>query len=146
VDLVRRGATRLTNGPELHRTPIWSPDGTRLACVRERNGVGEIHVQPATGGQDETLLSNGGLFQSLDAWMPDGRSILFSQLDPVTQRDIWVLPLEGDRTPRPYLKTLCRSSSRARRPTESGFRTWHAKASRPTCTCSRFRQTGRSTR
>jgi serine/threonine-protein kinase len=37
---------------------------------------------------------------------PDGRLLAFSELSPgVRTRDIWVMPLEGDRTPTPFLTT-----------------------------------------
>lgn len=39
------------------------------------------------------------------SWAPDGRFLLFRSQDPVTQSDLWVLPLDGDRTPRIFLKT-----------------------------------------
>ena len=32
-------------------------------------------------------------------WSPDGRFVLFSSQSPTTARDIWALPLEGDRKP-----------------------------------------------
>ena len=32
---------------------------------------------------------------------PDGKTLVFSQVDPATGRDLWMLDLAGDRTPRP---------------------------------------------
>src|SRR5262249_22271345 len=36
---------------------------------------------------------------------PDGRFLLFEQSDPVTGWDTWILPMQGDRTPIPYLRS-----------------------------------------
>ena len=38
------------------------------------------------------------------AWSPDGRFLLYMVVSPRTANDLWVLPLEGDRQPRPYLR------------------------------------------
>ena len=38
-------------------------------------------------------------------WSDDGRFLLFYRVDPQTDRDLWVLPMEGDRTPWVFLKT-----------------------------------------
>jgi len=31
--------------------------------------------------------------------------VLYYEIDPKTQRDLWLLPLDGDRKPVPFLKT-----------------------------------------
>jgi len=65
-------------------------------------------VKPIDGSSPETLLYGGGAtFKSLHAWSRDGKSIVFSQLDPVTGQDLWILPIDGDRagTPVPYVRT-----------------------------------------
>jgi dipeptidyl aminopeptidase/acylaminoacyl peptidase len=38
-------------------------------------------------------------------WSPDGRFILYREADPQTRFDLWMLPLEGERKPYPWLKT-----------------------------------------
>src|SRR5262249_22490898 len=38
-------------------------------------------------------------------WSSDGRFLLYEVLGPKTGYDLWVLPLEGDRKPFPYLQT-----------------------------------------
>ena len=38
-------------------------------------------------------------------WSLDGRFIIYQQTDPKTKRDIWVLPLFGDKKPFPFLQT-----------------------------------------
>ena len=48
---------RFTAGPKRDRDPRWSPDGTRLAFVSEREGKkkGQLYVMPADGGEPMRL-------------------------------------------------------------------------------------------
>ena len=38
------------------------------------------------------------------SWSRDGRFLSFESFDPKTQRDIWILPLEGERKPFTFLR------------------------------------------
>jgi dipeptidyl aminopeptidase/acylaminoacyl peptidase len=77
------GATprRLTNGTG-DTTPRWSPDGSRLAFVRERDGVAQVWLLSDTGGDAEqvTYLSLGA---GVPVWSPDGSRMAFTAaVDP----------------------------------------------------------------
>lgn len=69
---------RFTTGPKRDTFPRWSPDGTRLAFVSEREPKkkGQLYVMPATGGEPVRLtdLKNG---VSNPQWSPDGTRIAF---------------------------------------------------------------------
>ncbi len=39
------------------------------------------------------------------SWSPDGQVLAFSELSPTNGWDVWVLKLESDRKPRPFLQT-----------------------------------------
>lgn len=41
----------------------------------------------------------------MNDWSPDDRFVLYHARDPQTDRNLWVLPLEGDRKPWVFLKT-----------------------------------------
>ena len=41
----------------------------------------------------------------IHTWSPDGKSLVYIEVDPVSARDIWVLPLDGEEKPRPLLRT-----------------------------------------
>ena len=36
---------------------------------------------------------------------PDGKAVIFTMIDPQTRRDIWLLPVSGERQPQPLLQT-----------------------------------------
>jgi dipeptidyl aminopeptidase/acylaminoacyl peptidase len=78
VDAAGGAPRRFTTGPRRDTTPRWSPDGTRLAFVSEREArkKGQLYVMPALGGEPTRLtdLRNG---VSAPAWSPDGARLAF---------------------------------------------------------------------
>jgi dipeptidyl aminopeptidase/acylaminoacyl peptidase len=64
---------RFTAGSKRDTAPRWSPDGTRLAFVSDRdpNKKPQVYVMPADGGEPTRLteLANG---VSTPVWSPDG--------------------------------------------------------------------------
>ena len=107
VDLERGTANRLSSEEEnVDGGFEWSPDGKQVAYMVSNLGPQSIVVVPADGSAPgETVLPAGENFRGLDGWTPDGNSILYEQLDPETNFDLWVLSLEGTREPHPYLKS-----------------------------------------
>jgi len=69
---------RFTAGPKRDRDPRWSPDGTRLAFVSEREGKkkGQLYVMPADGGEP-TRLSDERNGVADPVWSPDGSRLAF---------------------------------------------------------------------
>ncbi len=69
---------RFTTGPRRDTAPRWSPDGSRLAFVSEREAKkkGQLYVMPAQGGESARLtdLKNG---VSAPEWSPDGTRLAF---------------------------------------------------------------------
>ncbi len=100
LDLVRGVRTRLTFGPIGNVSPIWSPDGKWIAYSSAQNGHFAICRKPSDGsGAEETLLTDVDQ-PALDDWSRDGKYLLYSR--PTSSgpgRQIWSLPLEGDRKP-----------------------------------------------
>jgi Tol biopolymer transport system component len=107
VDLSRGLATRFTFTPASGLGPmVWSPDGSRVAFNSNHAGPADIYQKPANGaGEEEVLYQSSAQFKNLDQWSPDGRSLVFEQPDPVTGWDLWLLPMEGDHKPIPYLRS-----------------------------------------
>jgi Tol biopolymer transport system component len=97
--------SRFTVDTALDRFPIWSPDGSRIAFQSNRKSAFNIYQKPAGGAGAEELLVESPQDKYATDWSTDGRFILYHSNDPQTGRDLWVLPLEGDRKPWVFLKT-----------------------------------------
>ncbi|HEX8421799.1 MAG TPA: LpqB family beta-propeller domain-containing protein, partial [Pyrinomonadaceae bacterium] len=67
--------------------PSWSPDGTRLAFVSERDGNAEIYTVSATGGA-VTRLTNNPAADTLPTWF--GHGIAFTSTRD-GNRDVYVM-------------------------------------------------------
>jgi Tol biopolymer transport system component len=84
----------------------WSPDGRRIAFVSKQTGRSEIFVGSADGsGSPELVPTTDALFKYVQDWSPDGRFVIFQTFEPSSGRDLWLLPMSGDRKPEPYLQT-----------------------------------------
>jgi serine/threonine-protein kinase len=103
IDFLRGARTRLTFEKD-NNFPVLSPDGGRVAFSSNRLGRYNLFVASTTGGPAERLTT-GGIWQRPTGWSPDGRQLVFSQQSAKTWWDIWVVPLAGDRTPRPLVVT-----------------------------------------
>jgi Tol biopolymer transport system component len=101
-------ATRFTLGSQtrIGGRPVWSPDGRWVAFTSNRSGPSSIYRRSATAAADEELLyASPGMFKEVSDWTPDDRYLVFEQSDPTTSWDIWLLPLQGERKPIPYLQS-----------------------------------------
>jgi Tol biopolymer transport system component len=56
--------------------PAWSPDGSRLAFVSERDGAPSIYVMAADGSS--VTRRTRGPYDTSPAWSPDGSTIAFA--------------------------------------------------------------------
>ncbi len=108
-DLERGASTRLTFDPEENETPLWSPDGRRIAFTHSTAGSRILWKSADGSGKEETLLAVENHVH-LSSWSGDGKLLAYSELDSKTNWDIWLLPLAGhaatdERKARPFLRT-----------------------------------------
>ncbi len=76
-DLERDVRTRFTFDPADDRTPVWSPDDTRLAFVSNRKTGEEIRVRPVSGQGEAELMFTADSNIVVTDWSRDGRMIFF---------------------------------------------------------------------
>jgi len=77
--------------------PIWTPDGKWIAFDSNRDGQRLLFRRLADGsGPAEPLITNANAAIPT-SWSSDGRALAFHMVTPGGSRDIWILPMEGDR-------------------------------------------------
>jgi Tol biopolymer transport system component len=102
LDVDRGVPSRSTFRPGVSADGIWSPDRNTIAFQSD-NRV--IFRKPANGtGKEDQLLSEGINNRPLD-WSRDGKWIVYETSGGATGTDLWLLPLDGDHKPIPYLQT-----------------------------------------
>jgi Tol biopolymer transport system component len=106
------GQTRLTDEPDaFDGDPSWSPDGTKIAFVSDRDAVSDgdddindiiffdIYVMNADDGSGQTRLTDNDGFDGHPSWSPDGTKIAFSSERDGTEEsrnyEIYVMNLDG---------------------------------------------------
>jgi Tol biopolymer transport system component len=78
---------------------VWTPDGRRVAYSSE----GEMYSRAADGSSDREPLFTADRAVYAAGWSPDGQYLVFNDVHPTNQFDIWVKPLGGE--PRAVLAT-----------------------------------------
>jgi Tol biopolymer transport system component len=103
LDLARDTVSRLTFGKGEDASPVFSPDGERIAYGSDRNGKSDIFLRAASGVGSEELVWKSDEAKWPDDWTKDGKALLVESQNPRSQMDLWLLPLGGDRKPVPLL-------------------------------------------
>ncbi len=73
-------AKRLTSGPAHDWYPVFSPDGSRIAFLRESEIDFGVYVVPASGGEPRRLAYG----QAVVGWTRDGNQVVF--VSPLSSR------------------------------------------------------------
>ncbi len=107
VDLSSGTRNRFTSGPGDKYFSAWTPDGRHIAHnMRNPAGGGyDIFLKSTVGsGAEEKLLADVNEWEVPTGFSPDGR-FLIVQKRKEDRDDLFVLPLEGERTLRPVVTT-----------------------------------------
>jgi dipeptidyl aminopeptidase/acylaminoacyl peptidase len=79
-------------------SPVWSPDGSRIAFWETHSGGGrDIFVKAVKGNGRAELLYKSATAAYPTDWARDGRSLVFGEYTPDTKSDIWTLNLADKR-------------------------------------------------
>jgi Tol biopolymer transport system component len=65
--------------------PAWSPDGSLIAFVSDRDGAPELYVMRPDGGGVRRLTYDGS-FHGRPSWSPDSRSLVFHKTPSLGDR------------------------------------------------------------
>jgi serine/threonine-protein kinase len=102
--------------------PVWSPDGKRLAFGRTLTQRATVGVKNADGtGEPEAPAKPSGDAELPSSWSPDGKTIAYTvtyvaDRSPTRRRfsqDIWLMPMDGSRSPSPWFETPFREAAPA---------------------------------
>jgi len=104
ADLERAAAsTRFTLNPMNDISPVWSPDGGRVAFRSDRTGGNILFGKAFGAGSDEHALSRDDVANPSD-WSPDGRYVIFHQAVAINGLDVGMADLQNGGT-RTFLAT-----------------------------------------
>ncbi len=105
IDLPSGNPVRLTFHPSDDLFSVCSPDGSGIVFAGNRTGYYELYQKSSSGAGDDELLLQTRTSKEPSDWSLDGRFIVYLDILPKTQWDLWVLPMFGDRQPRPFLQS-----------------------------------------
>ncbi|MCU1268376.1 MAG: exported protein of unknown function [Acidobacteria bacterium] len=89
--------TRLTTNAAYDDQPKWSPDGSKIVFMSNRDGNFEIYSMNADGS-NQTRLTNNPAADGFPAWSPDGSKIAFvnGDLRAPESFEIFVMNADGN--------------------------------------------------
>jgi Tol biopolymer transport system component len=93
----------LTRHPANDKWAAWSPDGTWIAFVSDRDGSDDIFVMRADGTSVRSITRTPSLEESHPAWSPTGE-LTFTRHAETGPISLWAVRADG-RNPR-RLKTV----------------------------------------
>lgn len=100
-DLAQGRMQRLTfDARQDNGSPVWSPDGSRVAFGSQRNNKWGLYVKLADGTGSEDLVIESDAPKMPLSWSPDGKVLVYSE-----NGNILSVPLEGDRKPHDVVAT-----------------------------------------
>jgi serine/threonine protein kinase/Tol biopolymer transport system component len=103
-------ATSLTPRDRDSTSAIFSPDGSRVLFAEDRKGPFDLYeLKVSEPGKDIPVLATP-LWKYPETWSPDGRFVVYTEVDPSSRANLWVLPRTGDAKPFPLLATAAAES------------------------------------
>jgi hypothetical protein len=102
--------TRITFDPGRDDYEQPSPDGTVVVFRSMRTGPGDLYAKHLGRTDPEQLILQTDETKTPSDWSADGRFLMYNSIGPQTSGDLWVLPMQGDRTAYVFLRTPFREA------------------------------------
>ena len=109
-DFARGALSRLTFEGN-NQFPTWTPDGEKVVFQSNRTGASNLFWKPGDGSGKLGRLTTSEQAQMPSSWSSDGRFLAFVQVSGLSEAtssfdpDIWILPMDGERTPWPFFQS-----------------------------------------
>jgi Tol biopolymer transport system component len=105
INLERGTQIRLTDDPATDNFPSWSATGDRITFASTRNRQSSIYVKLSNGSAVEEPLVSSAEQKFNPTFSPDGKFIIYAQLNPKTNLDLYLVSTGGDKKIEPFLQT-----------------------------------------
>lgn len=92
--------TRLTTNVHAH-SPLFTPDGNSVVF----NVNGALHIIDIRAGSEPRPLGEGKGARVPYAWMPDGKTLVFTEVSQETGADIWAMDPNSKEAPTLLVRT-----------------------------------------
>ena len=112
-DIATRKTERLTKGTSDESSPVWSPDGSKIAYIDnhgkdpDRDASASIYVADAKPGSDEKQITpeSSRVGRGRVDWSPDGKTIVFLEGDEkkwgaYNMEHLALVPSDGSAAPK----------------------------------------------
>ncbi len=110
-DIGRGTSSRVTTSNADVESLAWSPEGNYIVWSSRQVTKSEIYRKLASGAGEVEVIGQSKNPIGITDWSNDGKFILYTDADPTTNLNVWVLPLEGDRKPYVYFQTPTEDTS-----------------------------------
>jgi len=87
-------AKRVTKGTGIDLSPTFSPDGSKMAFVSDRNGLPQIFIQDIQSGEVQRLTFSGR-YNTQPSWSPVGNKIAYTTWENGGEINIFTINADG---------------------------------------------------
>jgi serine/threonine-protein kinase len=102
---MQRGAMSRLSADGRSVSPTWRPNGLEIAFAYSKAGPFNLFIRPTDSDLAPRALLESPWNQFPTSWSPDGRKLAFTEFQPLTGADVWILDLDtGER--QPVIRTL----------------------------------------
>ena len=107
IDIARNVPQRLISNAGDDMFPVWSPDGTRIYFTAAGGGSLDLARRSLAAGASDEIIFKSPELKVPSSISRDEATLLFTRSVNSLRggRDIWALPLSGDKKPYPVIET-----------------------------------------